>query len=50
MNNDNISVNEFIEWLEELSEEYGNEDGLNTIYGGHFSPSFWAELGRSVKF
>ena len=49
---DNISVNEFLEWLEDKAEELDYEDKLNTLYGGHFSNGFWLERKSSkvLKF
>lgn len=40
----NISSNELIDYLEELSNEYDCK--VDDLYHGHFSASFWVALGR----
>ncbi len=49
MNTHLVSPFDLIDYLEDQAEEMGFEDKLNSIYGGHFSNAFWAELARSVR-
>jgi len=50
MKDEGWTVSKFIEYLEEQAEEFNAS--LADIYGGHFSASFWANLGaeRAINY
>lgn len=47
LKSNNLTGKDFLEYLEEQSEELGLSVCSDDFYGGHFSADFWYELGSN---